>query len=150
MKKTLKGVYRYDGEIENTSNKPLILVHPWYEEGINKFNVFKSEIKDFFLSKGYKHNLDMLLSESYDRNIFLFEGEFSEKKSCRRILEKRGGKGLYVIQTHPDGPAPLFSSWNSILRFIKDFNSQVDIAGGYVCRDSEGYYGCLGLVYHEL
>jgi len=131
MQEIEKGIYRYDGELNTCNEEPLILMHPWHDEGKNNFKLYHgNEISTSLKDLGYLKNLERLLKESCKRNVVLFEGvpfnysqlqlrDFSQEKllknfmnSWKRIINLRGDKGLYGIVTYQKSSVPFFSSWD--------------------------------------
>ena len=157
MKKIQNGIYRFDGEIE--SNKtPLVLVHPWYEEKRNKFEIFREREKHLQMipieENHYLTNLNNLLQKCPNRNIFLFEEYASVEKSCKRISDISGrSKGIHAIETSEGCSFPYKSSWDDVTNFIGQFSKDIAIAGGYVYErqwaSQKFYCGCAGGVYEK-
>lgn len=170
MKEIDKGIYRYNGELGSCNDNPLILVHPWYDEGTQEFKVYKQKVPYVLRARGYLKNLENLLKKSSEREIVLFEGipfndtqlqlrEFSQEEllkdfidSWKRIISLRGNKGLYGIITFKKDPQPFFKSWESALKFIKSLSNNVELSGGYLSKSPYygSYEGCAGVVYGKL
>lgn len=149
MEEVENGIYLYDGKMKSYSGKrPLVLVHPWFNEGHNKFREYGSSTNGNYLG-----NLEGLLRDSYDRDIFLFEesddSDFGIKKlneGLDRILALRGkSEGLYGICTYEEDPEPHISSWEEVMGFMRGFSDSLDLAGGKVLSfDLPESRGCLG------
>ena len=171
MQEIHKGVYRCNGELNTCNNEPLIVVHPWYNEKTNTFEIHDEKNISYSLRiRGYLKNLKRLLENSSKRNVVLFEGnpltnlekdleKFSElellktlENSWKRIINLRGDRGLYGLVTYKDGPKPLFKSWKSTFRLIKSLSSTVELSGGSLGKTcyKNCYDGCAGLVYEKL
>jgi hypothetical protein len=159
MEKISESIYRYDGKLES-DKKPLVLVHPWFEEGKHRFKVYLENPTPFsslhFRRNSYQKNLIDLLRKSADRNIFLFEEYGIAEKNCNRVsnLTKKT-QGIYTIKTHSANPLPLNNLWGDVIEFIKEFSNEVDIAGGYLDletrpKSKKDFNGCAGIVYEKL
>lgn len=170
MQEIEKGIYRYNGELCSCNDNPLILVHPWYNKGNQKFKIHKQNIPYILRARGYLRNLENLLKKSSERNVVLFEeiilannvpeskkffkSELLEnlENSLKRIINLRGEGGLYGISTYKGSPKPFFNSWESALKFIKSLSNNVELSGGYLNRSRhyDSYTGCAGVVYEKL
>jgi len=162
MIKVQEGIYRYDGEL-NSSKTPLVIVHPWYGENVggNQFKIFGTDfsIKEILnqTKSHYLQNLENLLRDSADRNIFLFEEEKNLEINSENIIKIReDGKGFYIIPTKWGSPTPSQSNWDDTIEFIGAFNKKIDIAGGYVWESPHNkrntrrhYTGCAGGTYDQ-
>jgi len=156
MKKIQEGIYQYGAELKNPSDRSLVLVHPWYGEGINNlraWNIFDYSSYSLHSSEdSYLYNLYNLLYKSSDRNLFLFEEKPKRnvEKTCKRIIGLRKSDiGIYAICTKSDDPTPSRSTWESVLDFIYNFSNKIDVAGGYVWGEKNNQ-GCAGHVYMRL
>jgi hypothetical protein len=148
-------ICRYDGELES-DEIPLILVHPWYGGG-SRFKIFRTNEPPRLplRKKSYPENLSALLCESLDRNVFLFEEDPLVEETLKRINDISGKKrGLYAIGTQRATSTPKEATWSNVVRFMKEFSDEMEVAGGYVMERSDqpdrDYAGCAGRVYHEL
>jgi hypothetical protein len=148
------GIYRFGRELKSQEEKPLVLIHPWYNGVFGKFKKVHRKTEDEYLS-----NLRILLKNSNDRLVFLFDeiligienggiviGDNFENQLMRnaeRISRFRNGSfdGLYGILTNPSSSVPFYGGSDAAMELIKYFSSDVDMAGGQLLR---GDRGCLG------
>lgn len=152
-----EGIYRVGEELPNPVRKPLILVHPWFEEGFHSFR----RVGEF--KRDYESALTKLLGISRGkRNIFVFEvgTKVENEETPRRIARIAGDRGVYMISTfeNPFGASsiPESLSWEGAAQFLKSQSSDFYFAGGLLGRGhsyydgSEVWSGCLGTAYEEL
>lgn len=133
-----KGIYRMDGELEKVSDRSLVLVHPWYDEGHNSFRLYEG-------TGSYKDNLDKLIELSFVRNLILFEEIDICGKTFKKVRSiRKSQKGLYIVPTIKGDPFPKYSSWQVVLNFLKSVDTEFNLAGGYLTNGSNGLGGCAG------
>ena len=145
MIKLKNGIYRFDGELLG-SQKPLVLVHPWFEieSGVR--------YQSWGGSGDYLENLNSLLKESEKREIFLFEEAPKSKvlESCNKLAELRGTKGLYAIVTVRKGMLLIGANTKKVFDYIANRSHEVDVAGGFLWRRELSFDGCAGHAYIQL
>ncbi len=149
------GIYRYNGELVNPRESPLILVHPWYDDFmISKSDKRPSSILTLLYKRKYLRNIDNLLKKSQNRNIILFEEKPNKRieNSFKKIKRLAGGSGLYAVRTIERGCIPdnVADSWDETIELIRTFSNTLDLAGGYLWKDYSKFSGCLGETYNQL
>lgn len=153
MKEIQPGIFSEEKELVKLADKPLVLVHPYFgDHGSPSFFC----VEDGSAGRGYLSNLDKLLKNSKDRNIFVFEIESELERTRQKISISSGLEGKYFITTIGNAnnaeATPLHSGWDEVNYFLGNFGKDFLFAGGYIGFSlfGEDFGGCLGGAYHSL
>jgi hypothetical protein len=154
-----KGIYRLDGELANPNGRPLILVHPWYEErwpnreasfrlwGGSQISGWSDSNKKGYpklfydglariggmnLTANYLNNLETLLKNSANQPVIVLEESKISDKTTKRICDVRGSKGLYLVPTQSDEPLPTKTDLDAVRKYVKTLGNEFWFAGGQI------------------
>lgn len=151
MREIQPGIFSEEKDIVKLADKPLVLVHPF----------FCRYCADYFCVEdgsggSYLSNLDNLVKDSKDRNIFVFETQNAMKNTIQKVSDSSGLDGKYFITTlgreNYAEATPRFSSWEPVRSFLSNFGDDFLFAGGFVGFGPfhDELAGCLGDAYHSL
>jgi hypothetical protein len=149
MEEIRPGIFRYDGELTNPKSSPLVLVHPWWRG----YKDIKNRV-----GGDYIEELNKVLANSKNSPVINFQAISADSKEDlkKEILEsfdlinlqRRSTKGVYCIPTGYDGPAPTYTTWKSVVEFIKQFADEVRFGGGYFFKGCHEL-GCASITNHK-
>lgn len=144
-----------DGSPIERASSALVVVHPWFATAHAKktfdFRKGRDEYSSYkewgrFRKGDYSHNIRELF-KNWPGNIFVFEKAAELQRTVEGVDTLRNGLDMtYFIPTAVSAPVPL-SGWSYTLNFVNKLSDRLFFAGGYLCRDEQSYYGCLGEAY---
>ena len=118
------GIYRFGKIEENSRERPLVLVHPF-------FKVTKGIYKTLD-SGNYLDNLYELI-KNHDEEIILFEQKNEIFRSSEKIVKLREGNGINSICTFNNSPKLLGVDYESIFSWLSGKSPiNLNFAGGYL------------------
>jgi hypothetical protein len=143
------GIYSYLESLPVTDQKPLVLVHPFFNWNLNDIRNFggstpghKNPAEDDYIRRLKAH------LEAYDQPVIVFEEENNLYLTAHVLDSWRGDNPTYFIPTKKDGieHSDHYTSLEKMIEFLDTFEvDEVDFAGGiYNPRDPTN--GCLGQI----